>query len=625
MKKREAYTARPVKAAVRTERKSLWALTASVFGRVCMGIGAFVLIMCVYLFVAFSALEGEAVAPELPEEIVLYLKLDEPVYDVTPVSGLFNPFEEAAPTLQQVIDALDAGAQDDRVQGFYFHLGDGSFNITQAQEVRAAVKRFRESGKFTKIYSSSYGGSMDGLARMYFASAFDERWMQPLGIVSIAGLRAEVPFFKGVLDKIGVSPDFYQRKDYKTAYESFTQSEMSAANRESLTDVVESIRDVVMADMPADLGLEPARFKALVDKGLLTSKESLEAGLITHSDYADLLLSQLRQEIHGDPESEEPLFVALPNYLYNVESSKVAKRKHGGPLVALVNVSGAIVETDTGHGEIAASEVIAPAIFEAALDENVAAVVLRINSPGGSPVASENILRAIYKVKDKGKPVIVSMGDMAASGGYWVATGADRIFALPTTMTGSIGVVGGKVSAGQLWDKVGVNWDDSIQWGDNAGLWSLNEPFTPSQAERINVMLDDVYEAFTARVAEGRNMTDAQVEAVAQGRVWPGSLALKAGLVDEMGGLNEALDFAAQSVGAADRSGIQVVSYPPPMTSWEMLIDMFSNFGVAVQAVQLQAQMMTQITQPYMPLLQQATIFADEPVLTYDQVNIRSY
>lgn len=595
----------------------------------CMALGVFVLVTMVYFYIAFSAFNQGAAAPALPQDIVLYLKLDEPVYDINPVSGFMNPFSEASPTLSEIVSAIDEGARDPRVKGLYFRLGEGSFNITQAQEVRDAVLRFRENGKFTKIYASSYGDSVSGLARMYFAGAFEERWMQPLGIVSIAGLRAEIPFFRGVLDKIGIEPNFYQRKSYKTAYESFTDTEMSAANRESLIGVVDSIRSVIMRDMPADYGIDAARFEGLVDKGLLTSKEAEAAGLVTHIDYADKLVSGIRQEIQGDPDSVDPLFVTLPHYLHSVQSAshKALEPKFGRkiraahkPVVALVHVSGAIVETDSGQGEIAAAEVIAPALFEVALDESVSAVVLRIDSPGGSPVASESILRAVYKVKDEGKPVVVSMGTAAASGGYWVASGADRIFAMPTTMTGSIGVVGGKVSAGELWGKLGVNWDKSIQWGENSGLWSINEPFTPSQAERVNVMLDAVYDAFLDRVAEGRGLTDEQVEAVAQGRVWSGAAALEADLVDELGGLSDALDYAAKLSGVESRHDIQVVMFPKPLTSLELLLRLFSNYGSVVQAMQFQAQMM-RLAQPYMlPFMQGVALYGSEPVLTYDPV-----
>ncbi len=226
---------------------------------------------------------------------------------------------------------------------------------------------------------------------------------------------------------------------------------------------------------------------------------------------------------------------------------------------------------------MAAASDIAPAIFDAADDDTVGAIVLRIDSPGGSPVASESILRAIEKAKEKGKLVIVSMSTAAASGGYWVAAYADRIFTMPMTMTGSIGVLGGKVAVQGLSDKAGVTWDRSQRWGENAGIWSTVTPFSESEAERMNAMLDSVYAQFIARVAKGRGMDKAEVEKIAKGRVWSGKRAVELGLADELGGLDAALDFAAKAQGLESRKDLNITVTPKPPTPLEHLMELLGT------------------------------------------------
>ena len=550
--------------------------------RMAMGIGFLVLLnLLVALIVMPAFLPKKAAAPSLPSEMVLFMKFEDGLRELPSPPSFADPFAGASSaTVHDIVNALDYAREDERVKGIIARMYAGNFEFSKITEIRAALKRFRATGKFAHIYSSSYGEGGGGLSRYYLASAFDEIWMQPLGVVSIPGVGLEVPFARGTLDKLGISPQFFQRKEYKTAYESLTNKAMSAPNREELGAIVNDIRFEMLEQIPADRGMSEAAFEKLVNKGLFTAPEAEEAGLITHADYGDVLLDNVAELITGERDADGLELIDLKDY------GRVMEKKAHGLMVgekakvALVYAVGAIMPSGDGGGfggdGIAAADEIAPAILKASKDEDVEVIVLRIDSPGGSPSASESILRAVEKARERGKPVIVSMGATAASGGYWIAAYADKIYALPTTLTGSIGVVGGKFALGDLFGKLGVNWE-KIHWGKNAGLWSANTPFSASEAERINAMLDNVYDNFIARVAKGRGMEKDAVDKVAGGRVWTGRRALEAGLVDELGGLEDALDYAAELAKVESRKDLNVVVYPKPKTPLEQILELLDT------------------------------------------------
>lgn len=569
--------------------------------KACTVIGAMVLISMIFAAFALSNI-SESVEPPLPDKMVLYLEFADGFPEKPSGSTFAESLGLEPPTVHDLVNAIDMAAKDERVKGIMARMDGGSFATTQTGEVRDAIKRFRDTGKFTRIYSASFGEAGGGLGRFYLASIFRERWMQPLGVVSIPGVAAEMPFFRETLDKIGVEPQFFKRKDYKTAYENLTDREMSPQNRMMIEGIVMDLRVELVKDIAGDLGITTAKFERLVNKGLFTAPEALQEKLVTRLDYVDVLISDITGEITGNPESEEEIFIDTKTYIAGLGREDAERNLMAGhfgarkPQVALVHVNGAIMDTRIGVSTpagfsdegIAAADEIAPALLDAADDPQIGAVVLRIDSPGGSPVASETILRAVDKVREKGKPVIVSMGSTAASGGYWVAAHADRIFASPTTITGSIGVVGGKFSAQQMWPNLGVNWQ-GVQWGENAGLWSMNRPFTEGEAERINAMLDQVYTAFLQRVAEGRNMDVEQVDLIAGGRVWSGASARDVGLVDELGGMHKALDYTATLLGAENRFGLDVMILPKPLSAFEELIALMSEQGAVYEGLKLTA------------------------------------
>jgi protease-4 len=598
------------------------------FKRMCFFLGASILLSA-FIGVYMASFVSNNAAPSFPDEMVLYLPLEGEVLEVPPEASLSDPFAPAQPTVHDIIYAIDQAAADPKVKGMLARLDNVSLSLTHIQEIRAAIRRFKDAGKFTKIYSSSYGEATGGLGRFYLASIFDEIWMQPLGIVTINGIKAEVPYLRPVLDKIGITPHFFQREAHKTAYESLTDAQMSPENRAMLTGIVEAIRGQVMQAVPGERGIDQAKFQALIDQGLFTAQEALDAGLITHMDYADVLVDGIRADITGDVESDTPLFVDVGSYAQHAYSKQHDMSfLHKKPGVALIYAVGAIMDSRVNSlgqggvflmGGVAASDEIAEAIALAAEDEDIDTIVLRVDSPGGSPIASERILRALDNAKRKdGKNIVVSMGATAASGGYWVAAHADRIFAMPTTITGSIGVVGGKFAFGDLTKKIGVNWDDSVQWGENAGMWSINTPFTASETERVNAMLDQVYNAFLQRVAEGRKMSIEDVRKIAGGRVWTGERAREVGLVDQLGGLETALDYAATLSGKQTSDDIDVIVLPRPKSQLEQILELLGHQGAIYggQGVQLQLFNMIQ------PVLQHLAVLSGQSASVYEPVRI---
>ncbi|MAF98427.1 MAG: signal peptide peptidase SppA [Micavibrio sp.] len=575
------------------------------------------------LFVLPILLSGE-VAPSLPDKIVLYADLKEGLAERADQGGFMEAFDEKPMTLRALVDALDGASYDKRVEGLVVRMRAGSYALSQVQELRAAVKRFEASGKFAYIYSSSYGEGGLGLSRYYLASAFDEIWMQPLGVVSIPGVHAEAPYLRGALDKLGVYPDFFQRKDYKTAYENMTAKHMSRYSRETYEALIGDIRDEILADVPAERGISAEAFLEMVDKGLFSAQEAQEVGLITHADYGDVLLDHVAMKLTGvkDAQEIEENFVSIERYASSFSEHR-AFLLANMPEIALIYVAGAIVPDSDGGGfgggsSVAAASEIAPAILKASRDEKVKAIVLRVDSPGGSPSASESILRAVEKAKERGKTVIVSMGSAAASGGYWVSAYADRIFAMPTTLTGSIGVVGGKFSIGELSKKLGVNWD-GVSWGENAGMWAVNSAFSESEAEQMNAMLDNVYEQFLARVSKGRGMSVEQVDQIAGGRVWTGKAALEVGLVDELGGLDKALDYTAKLIGAPNRMKAAITVRPKPKTALEMIAELLEGQVMMGQALKMQSEAF----KAFAPAAEMIRVQSAEPVAAYEALRLQ--
>lgn len=511
-------------------------------------------------------------AEPLPDRIVLELDFNGSIDEAPVVPGLVGLLDESAPlSLIDYVDAIDRAAADPRVTGLFADLSNLSLALAQAQELRAAVFRFRSVGKTAVAFADSFESGGNG--PYYLASAFDRIWLQPSGMLGLTGLQLEFPFAAGLLDRVGLRAEFEKRYEYKGAASAVTESRMPPALRENMSRVAESLFGQVVSGIATARRLGGGAVQAVVDRGPLLARESVTNGLIDSLGYRE----QARATLDGES-------APVGRYLDG------AGRPHAdGTRIALVQLDGAIVRGEggglAGRGDAASGAVVA-ALDAVRADPAAKALILRISSPGGSYVASDTIRHAVERVRESGRPVIVSFADIAASGGYFAALAADHIIAHPGTLTGSIGTLGGKISAAELLR----DWDVTIgriSIGENAGMFSPTEPFTNSQRDRLRRMLDAVYADFTDRVAAARRLSADEIDALARGRVWTGEDARRVGLVDAVGGYAEALQLARQAIGIAPDAPVERVRYPENEDTWDQILDLLNDreFIAALQTL----------------------------------------
>jgi protease-4 len=506
--------------------------------------------------------------PDLPGTIVLRADLDRGLAEGPSQDGLANVvFGSGKPTLRDFLDALDRAGGDDRVKGIYAGLGADNLALATCQEVRDAIAAFRAKGKFAIAFATSFGEFGPGTRPYYLATAFDEIWLQPLGSVGLIGLHAEVPFIRGTLDKLGVQPSFAHREEYKTAMNFLTEAAMTAPQREETEALLSSDSQQIVRGIAAARKLPEAQVTALIDRGPFIADEAKAAGLVDRIGYLDEIGARVRQRAGAGVQ-----FVAVNRYL------EIAGRSHkSGPKIALIYGTGLIAEGDATSSPLGGDSGLNPqrmarAFREAARDRNIRAILFRIDSPGGSAVASETIWREVARARQLGKPVVVSMGAVAGSGGYYIAAPADKIVAEPATLTGSIGVLAGKLVVAGLLDKLGAT-AEAVQRGANAAMFSEFEDFSPAARDRLNAFLDATYRGFKQRVAAGRHLSDDQVEAIAKGRVWTGEEAKEKGLVDALGGYETALQLATQAAKIPAGEPFNVTVFPRRKSTLERLYD----------------------------------------------------
>lgn len=587
---------------------SVWVFMRSFF--VLIGISVTVSVVC---FVIIFNRSLDTVSSQLPDNIVLSYTFKAGITEVIGKPSLADPFGGPSATLRELVSALADGAKDARVKGFVAKVEDVDFSLAQVQELRAAIAAFRKTGKFAHVYADSYGAFSTSMGDYYFATAFDRIWLQPVGVVGITGLSMEVPFIKGFFDKIGVSAQFAHKGLYKSAPETLTDSDMSAPNREAAAALLSDLSRQIAEGIAEGRKMTVAQVRANIDAAPFSDKTALKAGLVDKLGYYDELLAEARQQAGL---KEDDKLVSLTEYADKVDGltgmkefisdlrKEIKKAKDeaqgkktaaagGKKKIALVLASGEIVSFSGtraafGEGNIAANKIV-KAFKDVRGDKDVAAVVFRIDSPGGSPTASETIRRAISQTQQAGKPVIVSMGSYAASGGYWVSATADKIVAQPATITGSIGVFGGKFVLAGLWEKLGVNWV-SISEGGKAGMWSPQRPFTKEEFERFDAALGNIYDSFLDRVMEGRKMTRAQAKAVAEGRAWTGAQAREKGLVDELGGVDRAIELAKEAAKIDPAAEVEVEQFPPPSSPFSLFLDMMEDGAFFAPRMELRAE-----------------------------------
>jgi protease-4 len=507
--------------------------------------------------------------PSLPERMVLTLDLREGIAETTgddPLAALAGGWQ---PSLTQVVLALDQARADERVAGLLVRLDGEGLGFAQLQELRGAVKRFRDQGKRAIAHADSFGEFGPGNAGYYLASAFERIDLQPVGALGLTGLIVEVPLARDLLDRVGVLPAGDRRGVYKTIYDTFAESTMTPAHRESLQSLVSSLDEQFRQGLGEGRGLEPQALAELIDGGPYMAPEAQSLGLVDRLSYWHDTADELR-----DLAGEGGDLVDLLDYARAIEPASDA------PVVALVHGIGQIQSGDSEQSPLGewtmGGDTVAGALSDATEDPDVQAILFRISSGGGSAVASDTIGRQVRRAGEAGKPVIVSMGDVAASGGYWIAMDATKIVAAPGTLTGSIGVVAGKPVLSQLWQDIGINWGRA-QRGANADMWTTTLNYGPRGQARLEAFLDGTYEAFVAGVARGRGLSEEKVLAAAEGRVWTGAQAKERGLVDALGGFADALAVTRQEIGLAPDAPIALRRYPMPRSLWEQALQLAFN------------------------------------------------
>ncbi len=468
-------------------------------------------------------------------------------------------------TLRDLVDALDRASYDSRVTGLVAKAG-GQLGLAQIQEIRSAVKKFRRSGKPAVVYTESFGELQSGNGSYYLATAFDEIYLQPTGMLGLMGLSSEAMFLKGAMDKLGVVAKGGQREEYKNAYNQYTQTEYTRHHLEATSSILDAQFGQILDGIAESRGLPLSDLRQSIDNGPFFAEEALEMDLVDGLGYRDEAVEKIREITGGRAKT-----FSIRTYLQGA-----GRRNNKGEEIALIYTNGTILSGGSGYdpiisGEIAGAATVARA-FRDAVDKDVSAIIMRINSPGGSHIASDVIRREIIRAREKGIPVITSMGDVAASGGYYIAAETDRILAQPGTLTGSIGVYGFKLVTKELWEKFGISWD-SYQTSKNANAFSFIEDFSSDQLEIFQAGLDRIYEDFTGKVSRGRNIPLENVLEIAKGRVYTGERAVEIGLVDEVGGYPEAIAAAKEAAMIPEDSPVKIRIFPRERSTFELLFE----------------------------------------------------
>ncbi len=496
--------------------------------------------------------------------MILELDLTDGIVEAHPADPLSAIMARNRVALADVLGGLRRAREDDRVTTLVARLGGRGIGLAAVQELRRAVADFAGAGKTTVAWAESFGEFSAGNVQYYLATAFEKIWLQPSGDLGLTGIAVERVFLRGLLDKVGADFQVAKRHEYKSAAEQLTETGFSAPARQATDRMTESVTEQLVQAIAERRGLARDKVSALIDAGPFLASRALAEGLVDQLGYRDEVYAEARKLAGPD---------CVVQYLGRYHRSRVVAERvrqtvtrlpgSQEPAVALIFATGPIRRGRSGRGPLSGnsmgSDTIAAAIRAAAKDEHTPAIVLRVNSPGGSYVASDTIWREVVRARAGGTPVVVSMGDVAASGGYYISMAADEIVAQPGTITGSIGVLTGKPVLGEALGRAGVT-SDLIRHGAHAAMFSQLRPFSPDEWALVNDWLDHIYADFTGKVATGRGMTPEQVHEVAKGRVWTGADALAHGLVDELGGLDLAAAIARRRAGLPAAAPLRV--YP---------------------------------------------------------------
>lgn len=539
-------------------------------------------------FVVSIASQTKDVGPQVEDKSILVFDLGTSITDTRPISSTGEALQEVLSsdqpttiTLRKAINTLNAAAKDKKIIGIYIKGSNtpGVTGLANLQEIRQALQRFGETGKTIIAYD------MDWTEREYYlGSVADEIVINPLGGLELNGLSSQTLFFSGALDKFGIGVQVTRVGKYKSAVEPFTQEKMSPENRQQTLQLLQNIWDEYLQTIAKSRKYTKQQLQAIVDnKGMLMANDALNSKLVDKVVYYDEVLTKLK-ELTGKKEEDKTFTqISLNNYSKVAKVAQtLSKNVKSNNKIGVVYAQGEIVN-GTGTPRQIGGDRLAKELRRLRLDDKVKAVVLRVNSPGGSASASEVIGREVKLISEE-KPLIVSMGNIAASGGYWISMNADRILAQANTITGSIGVFGVLFNIQEIANKNGITWD-VVKIGKFADLDTTSRPKTEDELVLIQKMVDSIYERFITNVATARNLAPEKVEEIAQGRVWSGANAQKLGLVDEIGGIETAIKVAAEEAELGD--SWKVEEYPKSRSLEQRIFRSLSGVEVDIPTTPL--------------------------------------
>ena len=528
------------------------------------------LIVSVAGLVMIAAVIGRQ--PTVPSRAALSLAVGGDIAEV-PASDVVAYLSDATtPTVRGIVDNLRKAKTDARVRAVLLKpTGFASPYWGKVQELRDALLDFKESGKPLYAYLE-YGGDRE----YYLASAADKVFLMPASTLDLVGVATYQLFLRGTLDKIGAHPDLHHIGDFKTASNSFTETGYTPAHRQMDEWLNRDLYEQIVRGIAAGRKKSEADVRQLIEQGPFLADDALRAGLVDEVLYED----QVAEKMRGDERDDDLDTIDGDDYGRVSPTSLGLNR---GPRIAVIYAVGAIVSGQSGYdplnGAAVGSESLIESIRDAREDSSVRAIVLRVDSPGGSATASDAVWRELMLAREK-RPLIVSMSDLAASGGYYIAMPGHVIVAQPTTLTGSIGIYGGKFISGGVYEKLGAN-IESTSIGKHAEMNSPARPYNPDELKKVKAQLESFYTGFVTKVAAARGRTPEQIDAIAQGRVWTGQQAVQNGLVDTLGGLDKAIEVAKEKAGIDADDEVQLVVYPEPKSFYELVSEFSGARGEA--------------------------------------------
>jgi len=528
-----------------------------------IGVLTAIIIICAVIIVKSLA----DMKKEVKENTVLHLKTSLISGDVTVEEGFlaFDSFFSKKTSLVDTLILIRKAAVDEKVVGIMADISSFNLSYAQVEELRNELIKFSKSGKPVYVWTDTFGEIIGGTKSYYLASAFDKIFLQPAGNVGFTGLSSDTMFLKNTFEKLDMEPIGSRRKEYKNYWNMFSEEKYTDAHRESAQSLIDSIFNKIKTDISKSRNIPVKTLQEVADSFPLTSSEAIKKGFVDELLFKDKAVEKLKNAV------DFKSFISFSSYAKMTEDSFDFSEK---PSVALIEMPGSVHRGSSdvgasGHPTSTGSETMVALLSEAWKDENVKGIIIRVNSPGGSVIASETIWNKVRElVKEKSKPIYISMGTVAASGGYYISMPAEKIFADHNTITGSIGVVIGKVYMREFYKKLGITFD-SVTNGKNNSMFSPLTKITDEQKAYVEKSLDTIYDEFVNRAAEGRKMKPEELEKFAKGRVWSGVLAKEHNLVDENGGFMDAYDSLKKKIEAEE---LAIVKFPKPGKMWEMLL-----------------------------------------------------